>query len=492
MTFTLSSILGSGGAAAGDDEKEFNKYAIFAGQNTFYSSGYRYNDSASATGAEYFQIINGSAVNYTLPSNISKVRITVVGSGGAGGTRQGNHYHGGGGGGGGAFACAEYTVSGGETLSILAANAPNHATSTSHQYNGSQSYVTSGSIINISANGGNGGNQYTRGSGSSTKQISGSAVISGTEIQFNGGDGGQGSTLSFGFGPEPYGAGGGGAAGFVLGNGGEGGDNNAGGYSTNSSGGGAVGGKDGGSWNHGGVSTNNNQYASASGAGGGADGGDGVQSNNPVKGGAGIISSDEGGQYPSSFSGTGGFTNSVHAKGAGKNATIRTGGSAASSALLDTGGGTSSSGGGPKVYAWPLMAVAHQGGGGGGSGYSSYQYAHPGGDAGPGGGGGGGGCYNQNAWGSHANNNGYTYFDYAEGTHRMSDSGYGYSPMGHNARGGHAGIFGGGGGGGGYYGDGGGGGFGGGGGGGGGNFGSNQHGYGGMGGPGLVLIEWKA
>ena len=99
--------------------------------------------------------------------------------------------------------------------------------------------------------------------------------------------------------------------------------------------------------------------------------------------------------------------------------------------------------------------------------------------------------YNQNGWGSHANNNGYTYFDYAEGTHRMSDGGYAYNPMGYNARGGHGGIFGGGGGGGGYYGDGGGAGFGGGGGGGGGNFGSSVHGYGGMSGPGLVLIEWK-
>lgn len=487
MTFTLSSILGSGGAA-GEEEKEFNKYAIFAGRNPYHSSGYYYNANATATGAEHFQILNGSAVNYTLPSGISKIRITVVGSGGSGGTRNGSHYHGGGGGGGGAFACAEYTVSGGETLSVLAANSASEATSSGHQYNGNQSYVTSGSIINISANGGTGGQGYNKGGGATTKQASGSALISGTSILANGGSGGQGSSLSFGFGPEPYGAGGGGAAGFVLGNGGAGGDNNAGGYSTNSSGGGAVGGKNGGSWGHGGVSTNNNQYASGSGAGGGANGGAGQQSNNPVAGGSGIVSSDGGGSY-SAFSSN--FNTGDHAKGAGKNASIRIGGGASGNALLDTGGSSGGGGGGPKVYAWPLMAVAHQGGGGGGSGYSSYSYSYPGGDAGPGGGGGGGGCYNHNSWGSHQNNNGYCYFDYAEGTHRMSDAGYAYQPMAYNARGGHGGVFGGGGGGGGYYGDGGGAGFGGGGGGGGGNFGSNVHGWGGLSGPGLVLIEWK-
>lgn len=493
MTFTLSSILGSGGAAAGEEEKEFNKYAIFAGRNPYYSSGYRYNDNATATGAEHFQVLNNSAISYTLPTGIDKIRITVVGAGGSGGTRQSNNYHGGGGGGGGAFACAEYTVSGGEVLQIYASNSANESTHYNHQYSGGQSYVSSGGIINISANGGTGGQGYSYGTGATTKSIGGSALIAGTSITANGGSGGQGSSLSFGFGPEPYGAGGGGAAGFVLGTGGKGGDNNAGGYSVNSSGGGAVGGKDGGSWTHGGVSTNNYQYSSGSGGGGGARGLNGEQNNNPKKGGSGLVSQDQGGEYPAGFSGMGSFNSSTHAKGQGKNASIRTGSAASSNALLDTGGsGSGTSGGGPKVYAWPLMANAHQGGGGGGSGYSSYQYAHPGGDAGPGGGGGGGGCYNQNAWGSHQNNNGYCYFDYAEGTHRMSDNGYSYNPMGHNARGGHGGIFGGGGGGGGYYGDGGGAGFGGGGGGGGGHFQSGSHGYGGLSGPGLVLIEWKA
>ena len=73
MTFTLSSILGSGGAAGGDEEKEFNKYAIFAGRSTLFSSGYKLNDSAAATGADHFQVLNGSPISYTLPSGISKI-----------------------------------------------------------------------------------------------------------------------------------------------------------------------------------------------------------------------------------------------------------------------------------------------------------------------------------------------------------------------------------------------------------------------------------
>ena len=170
---------------------------------------------------------------------------------------------------------------------------------------------------------------------------------------------------------------------------------------------------------------------------------------------------------------------------------METGGSGGSNAYFDNSGPGGSSGGGPKTFVWGMMAKAYQAGGGGGSGYSSYNYSHPGGDGGVGAGGGGAGCYNTNSWGSHANDNGYTYFDYAKCCYVMSNSGYAYQPMGYNARGGHGGAFGGGGGGGGYYGDGGGGGYGSGGGGGGGHYNPSQHGYGGMSGPGLVVIEWK-
>ena len=250
MTFLLSSILGSGGGSGASAEQDFNKYAIWAGRNPLYSSGYRYNDNAGATGAESFTIHNGSATSWSVPTGVTRIRITTIGGGGSGGTRQGNHYHGGGGGGGAAFAVAEYDVTPGQGLTILAGNAATHSTSQGHQYNGQQSYAQSssdgGAAINIYANGGSGGQGYNAGSGSSSKQAAGSAIDASTKLEYNGGSGGQGSTLSFGFGPEPYGAAGGGAAGYVVGNGGNGANNNSGGYSTFSSGGGAIGGYQGG------------------------------------------------------------------------------------------------------------------------------------------------------------------------------------------------------------------------------------------------------
>ena len=160
MTFLLSSILGSGGTSS-SGEADFNKYAIWAGRNALYSSGYRYNDNASATGAEQFTIHNGSTSSWSVPTGVTRIRITTIGGGGSGGTRQGSHYHGGGGGGGAAFAVAEYDVTPGQGLTILAGNGANHATSNGHQYNGGQSYVQStsdgGAAINIYANGGSGG-----------------------------------------------------------------------------------------------------------------------------------------------------------------------------------------------------------------------------------------------------------------------------------------------------------------------------------------------
>tara|TARA_X000001036_G_scaffold231174_1_gene216000 strand:+ start:1668 stop:3128 length:1461 start_codon:yes stop_codon:yes gene_type:complete len=486
MAILLSTLMGTGGT---DAEKDFNKYAVWAGRNPYYGSGYKYNDSASATGAEVFTIQNGSAASWSVPTGVSRIRITTIGAGGSGGSRYGANYHGGGGGGGAAFAVAEYSVTAGQTLNILASNSAQETRNT-NQYNGSQSYVQSasdgGAAINIYAGGGTGGSQYTAGSGSSSKSAGGSAVDTVTKIESNGGNGGSGSTASFGFGPEPYGAGGGGAAGYVVGNGGNGGSTNTGGYSTFSAGGGAVGGKNGGDANMGASSSSNHQYSSGSGGGTGSAGANGDTTNNPKAGGEAANEAFNSGKYPTF---TGSFNVSDHAQGQGKNAEYAVGGSSGTNVYFDNSGGVSG-GGGAKQYAWPLMAKAYQAGGGGGSGYSSYQYSHPGGDGGVGAGGGGGGCYNQNAWGSHQNDNGHCYFDYARGAYVMLN--YAHNPMGYNARGGHGGAFGGGGGGGGYYGDGGGAGYGAGGGGGGGHFQSSVHGFGGFSGPGLVVIEWKA
>lgn len=486
MAFTLSS-LGSGAEEETQDLREFNKYQVYAG---LAFNSYSQNVPNNMT-------LTGSSTTFTVPTGVTKVRITTVGAGGAGGTRNGGNYYGGGGGGGAAFATGEYTVTPGEVLTIAVGQNANRTTSSGQQYNGGTSQVTDqatgGTKINISANGGTGGQGYSYGNGGSTKSASGSNLISGTTFLADGGRGGQGSTQAFGFGPEPYNAGGGGAAGFVLGNGGRGGDtNNGGGYSTFSCGGGAVGGKQGGDWPFGASSTSNQQYAAA--AGGGANqqaAPNGLNSNTPVAGGVGYTGTP--GSYQSfnnqNSSDVHGNEKGVNAKGVYPTTISVSGVSNFLADVTTTGGTVTEISYGEKSFAWDVLAVAFQAGGGGGSGYSSYPYNYHGGDAGPGGGGGGGGCYNQNSWGSRASDS-YYVFDYTKGCWRLTDVGYEYEPLRYNARGGHGGILGGGGGGGGYYGDGGGAGFGGGGGGGGGHYNSGQHGYGGPAGPGFVLIEW--
>lgn len=468
----LSSFLGSSASA---DKRLYKNYAAYVGTNS----------TIAPTGAV-------TTTTWTVPAGVSKVRVTCIGGGGAGGTRYGQTYYGGGGGGGGAFAMGEFTVVPGDVLSIAAGAGGQSTTSYSSQYNGGTTSVTSGSKISVSASGGTGGYNYQPGAGSSTKAISGTGLIAGTDVVANGGAGGTGSTTSYGFGPEPYAAAGGGAAGFVLGNGGNGGEGNGGGgYSTASAGGGAVGGKRGG-YACSGSSSSNQQNSAGSGAGAKTQGADGVQSDNvPKAGGVGYFSTR--GAKWSSFGAS--YSSADVQPSTGVNADILavSSGGATSDYLGYSATATASVSYGEKAFAHPALANALQGGGGGGNGYSSYSNQYAGGDGAPGGGGGGGGMYNTNGWSSHSPNidGSYTVWDSTLLAYRPHPTnGYGYQPFWSNGRGGHGGALGGGGGGGGYYSPGGAGGIGGGGGGGGGHYTSSYHGYGGMGGPGFVLIEW--
>ena len=506
MATLLSTLVGGTGSSGSDDDaREFKNFSVYAGMwhswptstmefSSSYIDGYTNDSLSGATESRFLT----AAHTFTIPSGVTKVRITCIGAGGGGGSRQGQNYNAGGGGGGGAFAMGEFTVSAGEQLEVNPGKSGR-----SHAYNyqasgGTTTCVGAGSIaaaeISLSANGGVGGSASSAGSGATTKSVSGTRLIAGTDITSDGGNGGSGSTAAFGFGPEGYGGGGGGAAGFVLGGGGSGSNmSNNGGYSAFGGGGGAVGGFNGGSWPFGQASTSNWDYWAPAGAGAAANGADGSTQNASTPGGVGR-------------QGTAGGTalgkhSSFHADG------VRTGKNSPGSQLVaDNSPGTGNSGPGgvdaylakkgggadfttyEKTFAYGPLASAYSSGGGGANGYSSYPYSYPGGHAGPGGGGGGAACYNQNAYPVRVTDGGYTRFDFEKGQfihHITPDPNFFYGCWG-----GNSGVLGGGGGGGGYFGDGGSAGFGGGGGGAGGHYGSSYHGYGGYGGTGLVLIEW--
>ena len=504
MATLLSTLVGGSGSSGSDDDaREFKNFAVYAGMwhswpqsamdfSSSYIDGYT-NDSLSGAYESRFLT---SSHTLTIPSGVTKVRITCIGAGGGGGTRAGQHYNAGGGGGGGAFAMGEFNVSAGEQL-LVNPGKSGRATQYNYQANGgTTTCIGTGTLttneISVSANGGTGGSQSSPGSGATTKSVSGSRLISGTNVTANGGAGGSGSTASFGFGPEGYGAGGGGAAGFVLGNGGSGSNmSNNGGYSSFGGGGGAVGGYSGGSWPFGQASTNNQDYWAPAGAGAGQNGENGSSQSTATKGGNGRFGT-LGGQKQAKY---GSYHLDADREGAnspGQNLVAsNSGGSGAAPTGVDqylsSKQSTSSFVTFPKSFAYGPLAVAYSSGGGGGNGYSSYPYSHPGGHAGPGAGGGGGAAYNQNPYGAHVGDNGNTRFDLSKGQfcdyHQNVNFAYG-------SWGGNAGILGGGGGGGGYFGDGGCAGFGGGGGGAGGHYNSGHHGYGGYGGSGLVLIEW--
>ena len=121
MATLLSTLVGGTGSSGSDeDAREFKNFAIYAGMwhswpqsqmefNTSYIDGYA-NDSLQGAYESRFLSSNHTL---TIPSGVTKVRITCIGAGGGGGTRSGQHYNGGGGGGGGAFAMGEFNVSAG-------------------------------------------------------------------------------------------------------------------------------------------------------------------------------------------------------------------------------------------------------------------------------------------------------------------------------------------------------------------------------------------
>ena len=539
----LSSLVGFGaGGGSSEDNREFKNWTDFVGQIS--ATG------QSVTIGQRTRTVNGVTYNrqvssgsFTVPSGVSKVRITCVGAGGAGGCYA-STYYGGAGGGGGCFVSAEYDVTAGETLNITSGTGGASRQDQGYGGNGGTSSVTDaqtgGSRIAVSAAGGSGGYySSTVGAGGASHSASGSNIIASTTVGGHGGSGGGGSPNAFGFGPEGYGAGGGGAAGSYLGSGGTGATVAQGGYSYGSGGGGGVGGNGGQGSHSQGVGSVTSNYPCHGGGGGGTAGhGDNAAYNQLTEfsqGGAGRFSSNKsvdfddgtnevygesivnwssansvelsksinGSRYGDGeatgpllynlsngiFRGTNPGTTYINRGSSGP------GGSLGQYDMFDTGGGSGTgvpaTGTSPKSFNGVLGRLWGGGGGGAPTQDNTFgHYNHSGGDGGTGGGGGGAGGSRQNYNSGTLTPATYTSWDWANLAFRTDDSAWNTNGYKINGMGGNGGALGGGGGGV-YYGFAGSGGIGGGGGGGGGHYqGSSGRQRSGMGGPGYVLIEW--
>ncbi len=518
------------------DNRDFKTWQDFFAQT--YNGDGSGTDNNTITQDSRVVTEGGSAINraitgattWTVPTGVTKIRITCIGGGGGGGIYAGIYY-GGDAGGGGGFATGEFTVTPGETLTINAgAGGGGKWTSGGWGSGGGATTViddtNSGSSISVTGGGGLGGYYANTGSNTGgTGAISGSNLVSGTDFVSNGGKGGYGSPTAYGFGSTGYGGGGGGSAGSFLGNGYEGGRAQDGGYNYSSAGGAGIGGSGG----AGQGSSTPTCYTSVSGSGGGSagpgKGGGKGWSGYPAAtttysfyesdalGGPGLAAAPFIGDYVDSHmsvSGLGGMPclfeedsqSWLRSKGAryGDGEATSPGGDAAGHfselakqrALKYTSMSEQFLILKPKHFNGVLGRLWGGGGGGALSANLTYgQYCRSGGDGGSGGGGGGAMGVTTSWAGGNIDYNTYAEWDPANMAWRTNDSAmvtFGYVG---NGCGGHGGALGGGGGSAptAYAGNGG---IGGGGGGGGGHdSGSSYIPRGGSGGPGYVLIEWE-
>ena len=464
-----------------------------------------------------------SAQTWTVPSGVTKVRLTAIGGGGGGGFF-GGMYYGGDAGGGGGFSSGEYTVTPGDELTInVGQGGGGRITSGLAQSGGATTITdvtTGGTNISLSSSGGSGGSYQANNVGyGGTGSTAGANLVSNTGIANAGGAGGNGSGNAYGFGSEGYGAGGGGSAGSFLGSGHAGGSATEGGYNYGSGGGAGIGGYGGGASG----SATNSTYEGMSGAGGGSagpaqgHGGKGYMSHalaffeRNSLGGAGFASAPYVGDYVDSHlrvSGLGAmpdknsgskyhWLNKAGARYGDGEATGPEGDAAAQAGGAFTGGRDH---GNicqeflvlkPKSFNGVLGRLWGGGGGGGmANNFGTTGYNRSAGDGGSGGGGGGAHGYTSAYYSGQTVFTTYSSWDPANMAWRTNDTAYETQNWQLNGMGGHGGALGGGGGSA-VYAYAGNGGIGGGGGGGGGHYnGSSYPSRGGCGGPGYVLIEW--
>lgn len=550
MAQSLKTLIGKDtSAAAAPSNMEFKNFQDFYGSM---QTGDQYlpddqrdagnSDGGTGTGPQSRKVGSNVLKEWVVPTGVTKIRVTALGGGGGGATKRSSHYYGGGGGQGAGFVSGEYDVTAGQKLDIyVGRGGAGYTSDNGYGNDGTDSYVRmsspdgGSSVLNVYSYGGYGG--HTNGNQPPTPRtgtVGGSALVSNSGINYDGGQSGKGSNRAFGFGPEGYGAGGGGSAGSYKNNGYRGGNaENTGGYSWTSGGGGGIGGRGGnGTSNN---STSNGWYQSGAGGGTRGDGADGQNSssNGSANGGQGWLDvklvdgydTDAAQKEPASGSRNDnyhfGFQTTAQADWNNTSGAwwyvmkgVRHGDGIHAAPDLGSGSGNSyeaslQSGGGdtggsrprtdqPKTFNGILGRL--MGGGGAGVTTDNNQFGHQtyaGGEGGSGAGGGGAASttsnqsYNVNyewwkmfKW--DVANLAFTYF--AGNGAPVSGRDYSSATMMRNGNGGCGGALGGGGGSG-NRGIGGNGGIGGGGGGGSNQF-SGFGGYGGHGGPGYVLIEW--
>ena len=115
MTVLLSTLIGAGAGDEAVDNREFKNYQDWYG---YYAGGQGdgHNfatpqstrdagnaDGGTGTGAQNRRAVDNATFTWTVPTGVSKVRITCLGGGGGGGHYR-SHYYGDAGGSGGCFA----------------------------------------------------------------------------------------------------------------------------------------------------------------------------------------------------------------------------------------------------------------------------------------------------------------------------------------------------------------------------------------------------
>ena len=219
---------------------------------------------------------------FTIPSGVTSVSVVCVGGGGGSCGCAGSSSYSGAGGGGGGLAYGTFTVTAGNTITVVVGAAGSPGTNVNSTTNiagtGGESRVTYSGTNMLRAYGGSGG----RWGGTSSNAGGGYSIATGVTSSGGGNGGSGGGSLN------NNGGGGGGGAGGYGGNGGNGGAGNSGVGVTGSSGGGGGGG------GQAAGGTNNNGGGGIGILGAGNNGGGGAR-NNPGGGGSGGASGVPGG-----------------------------------------------------------------------------------------------------------------------------------------------------------------------------------------------------
>jgi len=186
-----------------------------------------------------------SSGTFTVPANVSSLKVVALGGGGGGGHNSATFVtqNSGGGGGGGGLCISSLPVTAGESLTVTVGSGGSAGGG-----NGGDSQVLRSSSLLIEGGGGSGGDQGSNSGGSGGTGTNPSGSGADASVQLDGGAGGSGG-VGFVFSATVGGGGGGGAAGadgsFGGADGGAGGSGNAGASSSVGGGGGGGGTKNG-------------------------------------------------------------------------------------------------------------------------------------------------------------------------------------------------------------------------------------------------------